>query len=191
MRIAYILFDNITLLDLIGAYDAIGRIKAQRPTLTWDLCAMSPTILDSHGMKIQMTAIQPDLSEYDVLFIPGGMGTRPLQFDLPFLNWLSTAESVPLKTSVCTGSLLLGAAGFLQGKVATTHFREYETLKPYCKEVATNRIVVDGGVITAGAVASSLDLGLYLCEKWVGKSNAEAFREDMDYRGADPDIRVV
>lgn len=76
----------------------------------------------------------------------------------------------------------MGAAGFLKDKKATTHFDEYENLKTYCKEVIKDRIVEDGKVITAGAVSTSLDLGLYICEKLVEKEAAEAIRKRMDYR---------
>ena len=99
------------------------------------------------------------------------------------MSWIKTAEKVKYKISICTGSLILGAAGFLKEKKATTHFDEYETLKPYCKEVLKERIVDDGNVITAGAVSSSLDLGLYLCHKWAGEDAKQEVRKRMDYQG--------
>ena len=105
---------------------------------------------------------------YDAVIIPGGKGTRELMHDEAFLEWIKTAKNIPLKISVCTGSLIMGAAGFLQGKKATTHFDALELLAPYCKEVVDSRIVEDGDCITAGAVSSSIDLGLYLCRKWAG-----------------------
>lgn len=185
MKIAFVLFDNITLLDFIGVYDPICRLRSQGhlPDLSWDLCAVSPTVKDGFGLKLIIDRIHPDLGEYDLIIIPGGFGTRPLQQDEAFLAWLRTAQQVPHKASVCTGSLLLGAAGFLQGLRATTHFNEYDTLAPYCQEVVKERIVDDGGVITAGAVASSLDLGLYLCQKLAGPEAAERTRKSMDYPG--------
>jgi transcriptional regulator GlxA family with amidase domain len=79
--------------------------------------------------------------------------------------------------------LILGAAGFLNGKKATTNYQEYETLKPYCKEVLKNRIVEDENIITAGAVSSSIDLGLYLCGKWAGENAKNEIRKRMDYKG--------
>ena len=72
-----------------------------------------------------------------------------------FLNWIRTASDCKYKISICTGSLILGAAGFLKGKKATTNFQEYEALRPYCAEVLTDRIVDDQNTITAGAVSSS------------------------------------
>ncbi|WP_273444608.1 DJ-1/PfpI family protein [Neolewinella agarilytica] len=185
MKVAYILFDGITLLDFIGIYDPLCRLRAQHhlPDFSWDLCAMTPSIQDSFGLEITVDLVAPDLSAYDMIIVPGGFGTRSLQTDSAFLQWLATAEEVPKKASICSGALLLGAAGFLKGHRATTHFNEYETLAPFCREVVRERIVDDGAVITAGAVASSLDLGLYLCRQIVGKQTAEAIRKSMNYLG--------
>ncbi|MEM9258243.1 MAG: DJ-1/PfpI family protein [Bacteroidota bacterium] len=185
MRLAYVLYDELTLLDFIGFYDPVSRLQSQGhlPDFDWDLCAMTPTIKDSFGLEITADLVKPDLGTYDILYVPGGFGTRSLQHDKAFLAWLKTAGPVPLKTSVCTGSLLLGAAGFLEGVRATTHFNEYASLAPYCKEVIHERIVDAGSVITAGAVATSLDLGLYLCEKLVGSEKTVVIRKSMDYWG--------
>ena len=184
MKIAYILYDGITYLDFIGIYDPLSRLKMMNyiPDLTWDICANKAQIKDSFGLTTLCDKVLNDLSDYDIIIIPGGFGTRQLQTDESFISWLKTAERVPHKLSVCSGSLLLGAAGFLKGKKATTHFDEYETLKPYCKTVLKKRIVEDGCVITAGAVSTSLDLGLYMCEKLAGKEASEAIRKRMDYK---------
>ncbi len=183
MRIAYILFDNITLLDLAGIYDPVSRLRPLgfMPQLKWDLCAMDDTIMDGYNMAIQVNKVMPNLADYDMIIVPGGLGTRAMMRDQAFLKWLRTASGVRLKVSVCTGALLLGAAGFLQGRRATTHFDQYDTLAPFCKEVVRERIVEDFDVITAGAVASALDLGLYLCEKLAGAKAREAVRQRMDY----------
>jgi len=185
MRIAYILFDGITLLDFVGVYDPVARLQSQGylPDLTWDLCAVSPVVQDSFGLSMTVDKVRPDLGGYDLIFVPGGFGTRQLQHDEAFVNWLQTAQEVPRKVSVCTGSLLLGAAGFLQNHRATTHFNEYDALAGYCREVVPERIVDDGAVITAGAVASSLDLGLYLCGLLAGEEAVEPIRRSMDYPG--------
>lgn len=190
MKIAYILFDGITFLDFIGIYDPISRIKSKgfMDDLEWDLCAYSEYVKDDFGLKVAMDKITPDLSTYDMIIVPGGFGTRKLQNDEDFLKWLGTAESVKYKTSICTGSLLLGAAGFLKDKIATTNFNEYETLAPYCKVVSKDRIVEDGNIITAGAVASSLDLGLYICKKLIGEEASEKIRKSMDYFPSDFEV---
>lgn len=183
MKIAYILFNGITTLDFIGIYDPISRMKLYHflPELEWDICANHESIKDNFGLEIKVNKVSPNLANYDMIIIPGGFGTRDLQSDAQFITWLKTAQNVPYKVSICTGSLLLGAAGFLKGKKATTHFHDYDALKEYCGEVLTNRIVDDKNVITAGAVASSLDLGLYICQKLVGIEKTEAIRKSMDY----------
>ena len=185
MKIAFIVFDGITWLDFVGIYDPITRLKSMKylPELHWDICALTPSVADNFGLEIKVQKFGQDLSSYDVIIVPGGFGTRKLQFDKPFIDWIKTAEKCSHKISMCTGSLLLGAAGFLKEKRATTNYQEYDALQPYCKQVQKERIVEDGGVITAGAVSSSIDLGLYLCEKWAGKTAAIEIRQKMDYRG--------
>lgn len=183
MQIAYILYDDLTLLDFIGFYDPISRLRSMKylPDLGWQLCATKAMITDSFGMHIRVDQITPDLSEFDVIYIPGGLGSRALQHDPAFISWLKTAEQVPWKISVCTGSLLLGAAGMLQNKRATTHFDEYDSLGAYCQTVVKDRIVADGQLITGGAVATALDLGLYICEQWAGPEAVQAIRKRMNY----------
>jgi cyclohexyl-isocyanide hydratase len=183
MSIAFILFDGITALDFVGVYDPIARLRTMGylPELNWDFCAFERTqIQDSGGLQI--TTIAPaNLEHYDWVIVPGGMGTRALQHDSRFITWLRTAADVPNLASVCTGSLLLGAAGFLRGKRATTHFDEYDTLAAYTDQVRTDRIVEDGNLITAGAVTSSLDLGLYIFRKLAGDEARLAVAERMGY----------
>lgn len=184
MKLAYILYDDITLLDFVGFYDPISRLKSMgiMPNLSWQLCATKPVIVDGFGMHIKVDQEMPDLAEFDAIYIPGGFGSRSLQQDDEFINWLKTAEDVKWKISVCTGSLLLGAAGMLEGKRATTHFDEYNELSNYCSNVVRERIVEDGHLITGGAVATALDLGLKICEKWAGTEAAEEIRIRMNYR---------
>ena len=183
MKLAYILFDGITWLDFIGAYHPISQLQKGGflPNFTWKTTALTPTVVDDFGLKMTVDLVAPDLSDFDIIVVPGGWGTRPLRYDDTFLTWLKTAEAVPLKCSVCTGALLLGAAGFLKNKRITTNYQAIDLAKPYCQEVIDERIVEDEGIITAGAVASSIDLGLYLCEKLAGKTVAETIRLRMDY----------
>jgi cyclohexyl-isocyanide hydratase len=184
MRIAFILYNGITTLDFIGIYDPVSRLRSMGflPELSWQLCALHPSIKDHFGLEITVDAIRPDLGGYDAIVIPGGFGSRVLQADGDFIEWLQTAGKDTLKVSICTGSLLLGAAGFLNGRKATTHFAEYQHLASYAKEVLQERIVEDGNVVTAGAVAASLDLGLYLCEKWAGKRAKDQIAKSMNYK---------
>lgn len=193
MKIAFIYFPDFTLLDVVGVYDPLQRLRTLGiiPSLTIEHRAFHPaeSIQDAMGwsppathFSTGETSTEP-INGYDMLFVPGGMGTRPLQTDSAFLAWLRTARDTPLLTSVCTGSLLLGAAGLLDGHRATTHFREYDSLRAFLPEVETANLVDDGRVITAGAVAASLTLGLYLCKKLGGAEAEAAVRKSMNYYG--------
>ena len=185
MKIAYILFNGITSLDFFGIYDPVSRLKSMGflPDLEWDICGNTSTIKDHFGLEITIQKINPHLGEYDGIIVPGGFGTRDLQDNSTFIHWLKTAKDVPFKISICTGSLLLGAAGLLKGKKCTTHFNEYDALARYSDNVVKGHIVEDEDIITAGAVAASLDLGLYLCEKWAGVSARKQIATSMNYKG--------
>ncbi len=183
MRIAFILFDGITFLDFAGFYDVILRLGqfAAGKELAWDICAVTPTVTDELGLTIQVGKVLPELSPYDLVFVPGGMGTRQLRYDEVFVAWLRGAQDIPYKVSVCTGSLLLGAAGFLEGRIATTHPAAYDLLKPYCAKVVPSRIVHDGNVITGGGVSTSIDLGLYLISQFAGEEAMRTVKKQIDY----------
>jgi cyclohexyl-isocyanide hydratase len=165
MKIAFFAFDGLTLLDLVGCYDALRRVDGVRITVL----GTGEHHGDDGALRVRTDGILGDLSPYDLLIVPGGLGTRKLQADARVIEWLrGWGEARPV-ASVCTGALLLGHAGLLRGLPATTHFDHYEALRPLCGEVVTDRRVVDAGrAITAGAVSSSLDLGLHLVGRFFG-----------------------
>lgn len=183
MKIGLVLFNDVTFLDFIGFYDVIYRLNLFENTkgTTWDICGLSEEITDEFGLRVKVNKIRPHLADYDLVFIPGGMGTRTLRNDQEFMDWIRTAEQVPYKISVCTGSLLWGAAGFLKGRAATTHPAVYDLLEPYCEQVIQTRIVRDGTIITAGGVATSIDLGLYLIKIFNGEEEMELVKKQIDY----------
>ena len=191
MKAALIIFDNMTALDFIGFYDPITRLRTMKflQDFEWKICAHSTTvstqvsaqITDDRGLKITADSVGESLAGFDLLFIPGGFGTRSLQHDRPFVDWIGTAQNATLKTSVCTGSLLLGAAGFLKGKRATTHPSAYKELEPYCDIVVQERIVDEGGVITGGGVSTSIDLGLHVVQRLAGADARARIAKQMDY----------
>lgn len=191
MKIAFIIFNRMTMIDFIGAYDPLTRLKSMKllPSFEWDTCALTTDVIDDNGLRIAPSIVGQPLTHYDLLVVPGGMGTRGFQYDKAFVNWLRTAEAVPLKASVCTGSLLLGAAGFLKNKRATTNRNAVEELRPYCAQVVDDRVVDEGEVITARGVTSAIDLGLYLVERLIGPETRALVAAKMDYsyswQGAD------
>ena len=174
----------MTALDFIGIYDPVTRLKTMGfiNDLQWEICAYTKDIKDNTGLRFIPTRVGESLQEYDMVIVPGGFGTRKLIDDPEFLDWLRTAKDCKFKVSVCTGSLLLGAAGFLKGKKATTHPEAFHELKKFCSTVLDQRIVDEGEVITARGVTSAIDLGLYLCEKLADREVKEIIRKQMDYQ---------
>ena len=183
MKAALIVFDRMTSLDFIGFYDPITRLKSMKiiEDFEWRICSTSQRVVDDRGLRIEADAIAEPLDTYDMLFVPGGLGTRSLQYDSGFIEWLRTASGARLKVSVCTGALLLGAAGFLQGLRATTHPSARKELEPYCRAVVHDRVVDEGDIITAGGVSSAIDAGLYLVEKLAGADARDQIASQMDY----------
>ena len=184
MKVAFIVYTGMTALDFIGVYDPVIRLKTMdfMPDLEWDICAHSQEVSDNAGLRFTPNKVGESLQPYDMIIVPGGMGTRNLVDDPELIAWLKTSASCKFKVSVCTGSLLLGAAGFLEGKTATTHPNAFHDLQKYCKSVVDKRVVDEGDVITARGVTSSIDLGLYLCEKFAGREIKEKIRQQMDYQ---------
>lgn len=183
MKAALILFDGMTALDFFGFYDPVTRLKSMNilPEFEWRLCATSPQVSDDRGARVAADSVGEPLNGFDLLFIPGGFGTRVLQHDSRFVAWLSTAAPAKLKTSVCTGALLLGAAGFLRDRQATTHPNAYKELAPYCKGVLEERVVDEGDIITARGVSASIDLGLHVIERLTGAEARARVAQQMDY----------
>ena len=183
MTAAFLLFDDLTALDFIGAYDPITRLKTMGfvDDFAWDLCAFREPISDARGLHFTPDRVGAALDAYDLLVVPGGHGTALLQEDDAFLKWMRTAEPVGLKASVCTGSLLLGAADFLRNRRATTHPNAFDDLAPYCAQVVDDRVVDDGDVITARGVSAGIDLGLHVVERLAGPTVRRQIARQMDY----------
>jgi cyclohexyl-isocyanide hydratase len=177
MRVAIFTFPRVTTLDFIGAYDALRRVEG----VTCTLIGTDEQLTDEGGLVFR-TAPFPDLSSFDLLLVPGGLGTRPLESDARVLDYLrGWGETRPL-ASVCTGAMLLGLSGHLRGLKATTHFSHYDRLAPHCAEVVRDVRVVDAGrVVTGGAVSSSLDVGLTLVHKHFGELERARVAKAMNF----------
>jgi transcriptional regulator GlxA family with amidase domain len=183
MHIAFVAYDGMTALDFVGVYDPLTRLDTMgfRDDVSWDVCARTERVTANAGLKIVPDVVDEPLSGYDMVIVPGGFVARELAEDEEFSSWLSTADSEWI-TSVCSGALLLGAAGFLSGKRATTHSNASDLLGEYCDEVVEERVVRDGRVVTAGGVTSGIDLGLELVEELTDLATREAIETQMDYR---------
>ena len=188
-RMAFLVFPRLTVLDLVGAYDALRRVATMSidPEVVHRIIGTEVEIVDETGLALKPDSVYEDLATFDLLYIPGGLGTRELANDSRFIDYLRSWGAERPLASVCTGALLLGRAGYLKDKRATTHHRAYDLLRPYCREVATDqRIVDEGQVVTAGGVSSSLDLGLYLVERFWGAAAREKIAAQMEYRAYSP-----
>jgi cyclohexyl-isocyanide hydratase len=126
--------------------------------------------------------VDNNLAEYDYVILPGGEGIRDLMQDKAFLQWIAGISESTIAVAVCGGSLLLGAAGMLRKKRATTHPQLMSVLEHFAQNVVPDRIVDEGTIITAGGVTASIDLGLYLCEKIAGHETQKKIQKQMDYR---------
>jgi transcriptional regulator GlxA family with amidase domain len=118
----------------------------------------------------------------DIVVVPGGVGVRALTEDPAWRDWLRTVDaSTQWTTSVCTGSLLLGAAGLLEGLKATSHWLELETLRRYGAEPTSERVVEQGKVITAAGVSAGIDMALTLAARLIGEDGARAIQLGIEY----------
>jgi putative intracellular protease/amidase len=180
MDIAIPLYDRFTALDAVGPYEVLSRLPGAR--VTW--LAHEPGLVrtDRRMLSIGADAAFEDLPHPDVIVVPGGTGTRALLDDERLLGWLRTAhETSAWTTSVCTGSLLLGAAGLLDGLRATSHWLELDTLARFGAEPTAERVVVQGKVVTAAGVSSGIDMGLWLAGELAGEQAAQAIQLIMEY----------
>jgi transcriptional regulator GlxA family with amidase domain len=183
VKIAFVLYDGVTLLDFAGAYDPLTRLKTMGfvPGLEYITCARGEWIQSSEGMMLKPDSVSPDLSGFDYLVIPGGNGVMDQMKDKIFLSWLSVPPGSTVVAAVCGGALIIGAAGLLRNRRATTHPALRGALTNFAREVSGDRIVEDDLVITAGGVTAAIDMGLYLCERIAGREVREKIQKQMDY----------
>ncbi len=188
-RIAFFVFPRLTLIDLVGGYDALRRVARMGVdrTVTHRIIGTEPELTDDSGFVVRPDGVYEDLDPYDLLYVPGGHGARELLEDARCVEYLRGWGTEKPIASVCTGALLLGAAGHLEGLRATTHASALEDLAPYCAEVVRERIVDEGRVVTAGGVTSALDLGVHLVAKHWGPEAALTIARQMEYRGSRSD----
>jgi transcriptional regulator GlxA family with amidase domain len=185
MKIGFVLYNGMTALDFVGVFDPLSRLKTMGflKNVSWEICAPTEPVTDAAGLVFTPTQVGTPLDRFDLVVVPGGPNAGQLRSDSQFIEWLKTMEPCPFKASVCSGALLLGVAGFLKGKKATTHPTRRIELAEYCKEVVDQRVVDEGTVLTAGGVTAAIDLGLHLCEKFAGFDVKEKIRCQMDYYG--------
>jgi|GEM_PF-155120 len=184
-RIAFVAFEGMTLLDLVGVLDPISRIASMGfdPTLACDVVSARGRVAWSlGGARFEVDRERPPLDEYDAVVVAGGLSTRALVHDRDVAAWLAAFPSNRLTTSVCTGALLLGAAGKLRGRRATTIASALDLLAAHGAHAVRERVVDEGQIVTAGGVTSGLDLGLHLVARLAGDETAAAIARQMEMR---------
>ncbi len=180
MDIAIPMYDRFTALDAIGPYEVLSRLPGAQVTWLADEPRLVAT--DNGMLRIEATAAFEELPHPDMIVVPGGVGTRALLHDDRILSWLRTAhETSTWTTSVCTGSLLLGAAGLLDGLRATSHWLELDTLAGFGAQPTEQRVVAQGKVVTSAGVSSGIDMGLWLAGQIAGDEFAQAVQLMIEY----------
>jgi transcriptional regulator GlxA family with amidase domain len=180
MDIAIPLFDRFTALDAIGPYETLSRLPGAR--VTFLAAEAGPVATDNGMLRIVAERALADLPNPDIVVVPGGIGTRAMMSDAQLVDWVRAAHETSTWTcSVCTGSLVLGAAGILSGLDATTHWMAMDTLASTGAVPTGRRVVEQGKVITAAGVSAGIDMGLTLAARIAGDRFAQAIQLGIEY----------
>lgn len=184
LEIGFLLFPNLTQLDLTGPYEVFGRLPDTNVHLAWK--TRDPIVSDT-GMSILPDTTLDDCAQLDVLCIPGGPGVNPLMNDDDVLEFVGRqGASARYVTSVCTGALVLGAAGLLDGYKAATHWASMQFLERFGASPTFDRVVTDRNRITGGGVTAGIDFGLTVAAELKGEDIAQRIQLYMEYNPAPP-----
>ena len=183
-RIGMLIFPGMTQLDMTGPYEVLSRT----PNSVVDLVARTlEPVTSDRGLQILPTVTYETCPPLDLIMVPGGPGQQKLMEDEATLGFLRRqAASATYITSVCTGSLVLGAAGLLKGKRATCHWSALEHLKLLGATPVSERVVVDGNIITGAGVTSGIEFGLTLAAILEGEQAAREIQLQIEYDPAPP-----
>ena len=195
-NVGILLFDNVEVLDFAGPFEVFSRTRLvpgpesrrsddSAPFHVFTVGRTTDPVTATGGLVVVPQHGFADAPRIDILVVPGGFGTRPLLHDEETLDWIRrTAASAQQVTSVCTGSLLLGKAGLLKGRKATTHWAALDLLESLGTGAAVQRDlrVVDDGIITSAGVASGIDMSFYVVERLCGRDVADETARYIEYR---------
>jgi cyclohexyl-isocyanide hydratase len=179
LRVVFLVYPNVTQLDLTGPAQVLSRLGDSTVDLVWK--TRDPMQTDS-GFALLPTATLEETEAADILCVPGGFGCVDVMHDDEALDWVrSVGSGVQWLTSVCTGSLILGAAGLLQGYRATSHWAWRDDLKLFGAEPVAERVVFDRNRVTGGGVTAGIDFALALTAKIRGERFAQAIQLGLEY----------
>jgi transcriptional regulator GlxA family with amidase domain len=180
MKIAIPIFDQVTALDAVGPYEVLSRLPGA--DLRFVSFEKGPVRTDNRVLALHADEVLEDFGDPDILVVPGGFGTRALMSDERMLAFVRNAhETTQWTTSVCTGSLVLGAAGLLDGLEATTHWAAMDTLASTGAKPAAQRFVQQGKIVTAAGVSAGIDMALFLAGQIAGDTVAQAIQLGIEY----------
>lgn len=180
MKAALLLYPRFTALDIVGPHDVLNGVPDIDPVFVAEKAG--PVVNESETMSIVAEVTLAELTDPDILVVPGGFGTRALLDHEPLLEWIrGVHESSTWTTSVCTGSLLLAAAGLLEGAPATTHWLARDVLAELGAKPVSDRVVEHGKIITAAGVSSGIDMALRLVQLIHGDEAAQAIQLGIEY----------
>jgi cyclohexyl-isocyanide hydratase len=183
-HIGILVFPGVQQLDLTGPYEVFASLPDTKVHLIWKDRA---PITSATGLVLIPTIVLAECPKLDVICVPGGGGVNALLEDAETLTFIRTqAKQARYVTSVCTGSLVLGAAGLLKGRKATTHWYAHDFLERFGAIPVHGRVVRDGNLITAGGVTAGIDFGLAVAAELVGRAEAEAIQLGLEYAPAPP-----
>ncbi|MFD7510337.1 DJ-1/PfpI family protein [Streptomyces sp. NPDC059853] len=192
-RIGILLFPDVEELDAVGPWEVLAYWTRNFPGDGWETFTFSADgrpVECAKGLTVAAHHAREDMPAPDVLLHPGGRGTRPLLRDAAHLAWVRDQRvSVPLLTSVCTGSLVYAAAGVLRGRPATTHWGALgllAELDPTVEVRPGDRFVDDGDVITSAGVSAGIDMALHLVARLAGPERAGEVRRGIQYEPRPP-----
>ena len=180
MDVTILLFDRFTALDAVGPYEVLRNMPGA--TVTFVAKTTGPIRTDSGALAITADKAIADVGSTDVLVVPGGPGQEDAMRDEEILAWIRAIDTTTTwTTSVCTGSLVLAAAGLLTGLSATCHWAALERLREFDVTPTLERVVFEGKVVTAAGVSSGIDMGLRLVAKMAGDDVAQAIQLGIEY----------
>ena len=180
LRSGLLVFPNLTQLDLTGPYEVLARLPGAQTLLLWK--NLDP-VRSEHGLTILPMATLESSGPLDLILVPGGAaGVNALLEDAEILAFLRRAAAeARYVVGVCTGSLVLGAAGLLRGRRATTHWMSRNLLRSFGAEPVAQRVVVDGKFFTGGGVTAGIDVALTVAAEIAGRAAAEAIQLGIEY----------
>jgi cyclohexyl-isocyanide hydratase len=179
MRLGFVLYPNVTALDAVGPFEVLARVPGV--SVEWVAAGLDP-VTAQHGLSLVPTQTWESCPPLDVVCVPGGGGQVAAMEDAALLAFLrQQSEAARWVTSVCTGSLLLGAAGLLRGYRATTHWRYLDCLSLLGAVPVRKRVVADRNRITAAGVSAGLDMGLFLAAALAGDQCAQQIQLSLEY----------